>query len=71
MSAQLPVICSNFELWKSIVEVNNCGFCIEPNDPNAISNKINFLEDDSKVSNFGKMAERLLLKINLSKNLNF
>ena len=53
MSAQLPVICSHFELWKSIVEVNNCGFCIDPNDPDAISNKINLLlDDDSKVLNF-------------------
>ena len=63
MSAQLPVICSNFELWKSIVEVNNCGFCIDPNDPNAISNKINLLlEDDSKVSNFGKNGRKAIVK---------
>ena len=63
MSAKLPVICSNFKLWKSIVEVNNCGFCIDPNDPIAISNKINLLfEDDSKVSNFGKNGRKAVDK---------
>lgn len=62
MSAQLPVICSNFELWKSIVEVNNCGFCVEPNDTYAISNKINLLlNDDYKVSNFGKNGRETVL----------
>ncbi|MFL2569358.1 MAG: glycosyltransferase family 4 protein [Flavobacteriales bacterium] len=63
MSAQLPVICSHFELWKSIIEVNNCGFCIEPNDTDAISNKINLiLDDDSKVSNFGKNGRKAVVQ---------
>ena len=54
--------------------VNNCGFCVEPNDTYAISNKINLLlNDDYKVSNFGKNGRRLFyhLTIGLSKSLNF
>ena len=48
MSAQLPVICSDFELWKSIVEVNSCGFCIKPDDSIQIAEKINLLLDNSE-----------------------
>jgi len=49
MSAQLPVICSDFELWKSIIEVNNCGFCINPDDSIQIAEKINLLLDNSDI----------------------
>ena len=62
MSAQLPVICSNFELWRSIIELNNCGFCIDPDDPNAIADKINvLLEDDNKVNKLGDNGRQAVL----------
>jgi glycosyltransferase involved in cell wall biosynthesis len=40
MSAGLPVICSNFPLWKEIIEANECGICVNPSDPNAIASAI-------------------------------
>ena len=43
MAAALPLIASNFPLWKEIVEGNNCGICVNPANPEDISNAINFL----------------------------
>jgi glycosyltransferase involved in cell wall biosynthesis len=43
MSAGIPVISSNFELWKTIIEKNNCGLCVNPLDPKEIADAINYL----------------------------
>jgi glycosyltransferase involved in cell wall biosynthesis len=43
MIAGLPVIASNFPLWKEIVEGNNCGICVNPLDPKEIANAIKYL----------------------------
>jgi glycosyltransferase involved in cell wall biosynthesis len=43
MSASLPVIASNFPLWKMIVEENNCGICVDPTKPEEIAKAIEYL----------------------------
>jgi glycosyltransferase involved in cell wall biosynthesis len=43
MSAGLPVIASNFDLWRDIVEKNDCGLCVDPMNPKAIASAIDFL----------------------------
>lgn len=43
MAAGIPVIASNFPLWREIVEGNQCGFCIDPLDSKAIASAIDFL----------------------------
>lgn len=43
MSAGIPVIASNFPLWREIVEGNKCGLCIDPMDPFAIANAIDYM----------------------------
>lgn len=43
MSAGLPVISSNFEMWKDIIEVNNCGLCVDPMNPKEIAEAILYL----------------------------
>lgn len=43
MSAGLPVIGSNFKLWKQIIEDNNCGLCVDPSKPKEIAEGINKL----------------------------
>jgi glycosyltransferase involved in cell wall biosynthesis len=45
MIVGLPVIASNFPLWKEIVEGNNCGICVNPLDPKEIANAIKYLID--------------------------
>lgn len=43
MAAGLPVIASNFSLWKEIIEGNGCGVCVDPLDPGAIAKAIDYL----------------------------
>lgn len=43
MSAGIPVIASNFSLWKEIIEGNNCGVCVDPLNAKDMANAINWI----------------------------
>jgi len=43
MSAGVPVIGSHFPLWQQIIEGNQCGLCVDPLDPKAIAEAIDYL----------------------------
>lgn len=59
MSAQLPVIASNFPQWREIVEVHGCGLCVNPLDPNAIADAIRLLRDaPDRVRAMGESGRR-------------
>ncbi|HPG80755.1 MAG TPA: glycosyltransferase [Piscinibacter sp.] len=45
MSAELPVIASDFPLWRDIVVRQACGVCVDPADPAAIAAAIRALVD--------------------------
>lgn len=47
MSAGLPIITSNFPLWHEIVEINQCGICVDPLDSKAIGEAIQYLTTHS------------------------
>jgi glycosyltransferase involved in cell wall biosynthesis len=49
MSAGLPVICSDFPLWRDIIEDNNCGLCVDPYDPVSISEGIKKIANSEKL----------------------
>ncbi|SFB85392.1 Glycosyltransferase involved in cell wall bisynthesis [Massilia yuzhufengensis] len=43
MAAGIPVIASDFPLWRDIVENSACGLCVDPRDPAAIAAAIDHL----------------------------
>jgi len=43
MAAGTPVVCSNFDQFRQIVERHGCGLCVDPHDPDAIAVAIEWL----------------------------
>jgi len=68
MSAGLPVIASNFSLWREIIEGNQCGICVDPLNPKAIGDTIQYLIDNpQKAKQMGKNGRKAVeLKYNWS-----
>jgi glycosyltransferase involved in cell wall biosynthesis len=45
MSAGVPVIASDFPLWKNIIESHQCGICVNPKEPSEIAAALIYLRD--------------------------
>lgn len=62
MASELPVIGSNFPLWKEIIEKNNCGICVDPLKPEEIANAINcIIENPREAMEMGKKGKQLVI----------
>ena len=60
MAAGIPVVCSDFPLWRSIVEKNGCGICVNPFDTDSVAEAIQKIVDEpteaAKMGNNGREA---------------
>lgn len=62
MSAGIPVIASNFDLWRTIVEESRCGVCVDPLDPSAIAAAIDYLVSHrAEAKNMGENGREAVL----------
>ena len=51
MMSGLPVICTDFTLWKElIIDKYNCGICVPPRDPKAILKAIDYIANNKEVA---------------------
>jgi glycosyltransferase involved in cell wall biosynthesis len=60
MYNEMPIICTDFLLWKEIVKKYNCGICVSPNDIDSLRKAIEYLienkEEAYKMGQNGKKA---------------
>ncbi|XKE47246.1 glycosyltransferase family 4 protein [Halomonas organivorans] len=61
MAAGLPVVASNFPLWKEIILENHCGICVEPLNPGAIAEAIDYIVSNPDVAEtMGKSGQKAI-----------
>lgn len=63
MSSAIPVIGSNFKLWKEIIEDNNCGICINPDKPEEIAQAMKYLQENPDIAKqMGENGQKAVLE---------
>ncbi len=63
MSAGLPVIVSNFPVYKEIIEKNNSGICVDPLNVDEISDAINYLSNNiQEARKIGQNGKKIVLE---------
>ena len=63
MNAGIPVICTDFLLWKNIIEKWNCGICIPPRDPVSLQEAMRFMiNNPDRAKEMGANGRRAVLE---------
>mgnify|MGYP002511709897 CR=1 FL=1 len=62
MEAEIPVVVSDFPLWREIVIEAGCGFCVNEEDPEEICDRINYLlENPEEAKQMGQNGRKAVL----------
>jgi len=63
MAAGLPIIASNFQYWKEIIEDNGCGICINPESVEELQQAIEYIDKNrGEAQEMGKRGFELVAK---------
>ena len=63
MAAGIPFICSNFPLWEKVANDSGAGICVDPMDPEMLSEKINdLLSNRNKAEQMGKNGHEYVIQ---------
>lgn len=63
MSAGIPVVGSDFPLWNDILVKNDCGLCVDPENPQAIADAVKVLfADPEKARQMGQNGRKAVLE---------
>ena len=63
MGAALPVVASDFPLWKGIVEKHEAGVCVNPLEPTEIAEAVNRLfEGADQCRRMGERGRRYIIE---------
>jgi len=62
MQAGLPIICTDYDLWKEMVEKYDCGICVVPNNANQIEEAIRFfINNKERAYEMGQNGRKAVL----------
>lgn len=63
MMMGIPIIASNFSVWKTLIEKNECGICVDPLNMSEIAEAIEFLSQNPDVrKQMGENGKRLVME---------
>ena len=63
MAAGIPVIASDFPLWREVIEGNHCGVCVDPLNAGKIAEAITFLTENPRLSSsMGSNGRKAILE---------
>lgn len=63
MEAELPLICTDYTLWKEIVDEYKCGICVDPNNIEEIKSAVEYIIDNpEEAEQMGKNGRRAVLE---------
>ncbi|SFB27293.1 Glycosyltransferase involved in cell wall bisynthesis [Lentibacillus halodurans] len=62
MNAGIPILCSNFTVWKNFVETYECGVAVDPYDESQIKEAIDYLRDNpDKAKQMGENGKKAVM----------
>jgi glycosyltransferase involved in cell wall biosynthesis len=64
MYAGIPVVASNFPLWKELIDKNNCGICVDPKNKVSVAEAISYLKDNPEIAKtMGENGKQAVIEV--------